>query len=111
VLVSHNIVTSMDAEMPASLSKPVHDILRYDLGFEGVIMTDDLVMNAITQFTDGENAAVYAVMAGNDMLCCENYDEAISSIFNAVNDGLISEEQIDNSVERILNWKADLNLI
>ena len=111
VLVSHNIVTCMDAEMPASLSKPVHDILRYDLGFEGVIMTDDLVMDAITQFTDGENAAVYAVMAGNDMLCCENYDEAIFSILNAVNDGLISEEQIDNSVERILNWKAELNLI
>lgn len=111
VLVSHNIVTCMDAEMPASLSKPVHDILRNDLGFDGVIMTDDLVMDAITQFTDGESAAVYAVLAGNDMLCCENYDEAISSIVNAVNDGTISEKQIDASVERILKWKADLNLL
>lgn len=111
VLVSHNIVTCMDAEMPASLSKPVHDILRNDLGFEGVIMTDDLVMDAITQFTDGESAALYAVLAGNDMLCCENYDEAISSIVNAVNEGTVSEAQIDASVERILKWKSDLNLI
>ncbi len=111
VLVSHNIVTCMDAQVPASLSKPVHDILRNDLGFDGVIMTDDLVMDAITQFTDGESAAVYAVIAGNDMLCCENYDEAISSIVNAVNDGIISEAQIDASVNRILKWKADLNLL
>lgn len=111
VLVSHNIVTCMDAEMPASLSKPVHDILRNELGFDGVIMTDDLVMDAITQFTDGESAALYAVLAGNDMLCCENYDEAISSIVNAVNEGTVSEAQIDASVMRILKWKADLNLL
>lgn len=111
VLVSHNIVTCMDADMPASLSKPVHDILRNDLGFRGVIMTDDLVMDAITHFTDGESAAVYAVLAGNDMLCCENYDEAISSIITAVKEGTVSEEQIDASVERILKWKSDLNLV
>lgn len=111
VLVSHNIVECMDPDMPASLSKPIHDILRNDLGFTGVIITDDLIMNAITQFTDGESAAVYAVMAGNDMLCCQDYDEAITSIVKAVEDGTISEEQIDESVIRILKWKADLNLL
>lgn len=111
VLVSHNIVECMDPEMPASLSKPIHDILRNDLGFTGVIITDDLIMNAITEFTDGENAAVYAVMAGNDMLCCQDYDEAIISIVNAVEDGTISEEQIDKSVMRIFKWKRDLNLL
>ncbi len=111
VLVSHNIVECMDSEMPASLSKPVHDILRNNLGFDGVIITDDLIMDAITQFTDGENAAIYAVKAGNDLLCCENYDEAISSIVSAVNQGEISEEQIDDSVNRILKWKTDLNLL
>lgn len=111
VLVSHNIVECMDNEMPASLSKPVHDILRNDLGFDGVIITDDLIMEAITQFTDGESAALYAVKAGNDLLCCENYDEAVFSIVNAVNNGEISEDQIDASVKRILKWKADLNLL
>ena len=111
VLVSHNIVTSMDADMPASLSKPVHDILRNELGFEGVIMTDDLIMEGITQFTDGKSAAVFAVLAGNDMLCCRDYDEAITSILNAVEDGVISEEQINSSVMRIVKWKTDLNLL
>lgn len=111
VLVTHNIVECMDAEMPASLSKPVHDILRNELGFEGVVITDDLVMSAITDFADGENAAVYAVLAGNDMLCCENYEEAVLSVLDAVNDGVIDESQIDASVKRILNWKADLNLL
>ena len=97
--------------MPASLSKPVHDILRNDLGFKGVIITDDLVMDAITQFTDGESAAVYAVLAGNDMLCCEDYNEAIDSIVEAVNTGEINESQIDESVNRILKWKSDLNIL
>lgn len=111
VLVSHNIVECMDSEMPASLSKSIHDILRDDLGFTGVIITDDLIMNAITEFTDGESAAVYAVMAGNDMLCCQDYDEAISSITKAIDDGTISEQQINESVLRILKWKSDLNLL
>lgn len=111
VLVTHNIVECMDSEMPASLSKNVHDILRFELGFDGVVITDDLVMSAITDFTDGENAAVYAVLAGNDMLCCENYEEAIVSIINAVQDGIIDEAQIDASVKRILTWKANLNLL
>ncbi len=111
VLVTHNIVECMDSEMPASLSKNVHDILRFELGFNGVIITDDLVMSAITDFTDGENAAVYAVLAGNDMLCCENYDEAIISVVNAVNDGIIDEAQIDASVKRILAWKTNLNIL
>lgn len=111
VLVSHNIVTCMDDEMPASLSPRVHEILRNDLNFDGVIMTDDLVMDAITEFTNGENAAVYAVLAGNDMLCCEDYDEAASSIVNAVKSGIIDEAVIDASVKRIINWKESLGLL
>ena len=51
VLVSHNIVASMDQTMPASLSAAVHDILRNELGFNGVTITDDLVMGAIKQYT------------------------------------------------------------
>ncbi len=111
VLVSHNIVTCMDENMPASLSKPIHDILRNDLEFDGVVMTDDLVMEGITQFTDGENAAVCAVVAGNDMIICEDYRSAVNAIVKAVNDGEISVEQIDNSVNRILEWKKSLGLI
>ena len=111
VLVSHNIVECMDADMPASLSENVHSILRNELSFDGVIMTDDLAMDGITEFTDGENAAVAAVLAGNDLLCCENYREATVAIQAAVEDGRISEERINSSVERILKWKAELSLI
>ncbi len=111
VMVSHNIVTCMDSYMPASLSEPVHHILRDSLGFKGVIMTDDLSMQGITDFTDGESAAVAAVLAGNDMLACEDYRGATSAILSAIDEGKITESRIDESVERILKWKADLMLI
>lgn len=68
MLVSHNIVKAFNSDVPASLSKEVHDVLRNDLGFTGVIMTDDLAMSAITNYTGGQSAAVMAVEAGNDML-------------------------------------------
>lgn len=68
VLVSHNIVTCMDETLPASLSPAVHRVLRDTLGFNGVIMTDDLMMEAIKQYTGAQKAAVLAVRAGNDMV-------------------------------------------
>lgn len=111
VLVSHNIVSCMDDTMPASLSKPIHDILRDKLGFDGVIMTDDLVMQGIAQFTNGENAAVMAVIAGNDMIICEDYEGVVKAIVKAVNNGEISENQITESVRRIMKWKSDLGII
>ncbi len=111
VMVSHNIVTCMDPDMPSSLSKPVHDILRNELKFQGVIMTDDMSMDGITEFTDGESAAVAAVLAGNDMLACEDFRGATEAILKAVNEGTISEEQIDESVRRILIWKDELGIL
>lgn len=111
VLVSHNIVTCMDENMPASLSKPIHDILRDELGFDGVIITDDLVMEGIQQFTDGNSAAVLAVKAGNDMIICEDYRSSVDAIMTAVNNGEIDEAQIDESVIRVLKWKEKLGII
>lgn len=111
VLVSHNIVGCMDEEMPASLSLPVHNILRGALSFSGVIITDDLVMEGIQQFTDGENAAVLAVKAENDMIICNDYQGAVSAIVSAVENGEIDEAQIDASVKRILNWKKNLGIL
>lgn len=110
VLVSHNIVECIDATAPASLSAEIHRILREDLGFQGVIITDDLFMDAITQFTGGENAAVPAVLAGNDMLCCADFEESAAAILAAVEAGTVSTEQIDRSVFRILQWKAEIGL-
>lgn len=111
VLVSHNIVACMDKQSPASLSANVHRILRENLGFDGVIMTDDLYMQAIRQYTGDSDAAVVAVKAGNDMLCCTNYREQIPAVIAAVQSGGISEERIDESVLRILRWKDSLGLL
>lgn len=111
ILVSHNILTKIDNEYPASLSKEVHNIIRENLGFDGVIMTDDLAMEAITEYTGAENAAVCAVKAGNDILCCSDVDVEYPAVLEAVNNGEIPESQIDESVKRILLWKHSLGLI
>jgi len=108
VLVSHNIVTSMDAEHPASLSLKIHRILREELGFQGVIMTDDLYMQAIKQFTGEQQAAVTAVLAKNDLICCTDFEVQIPAVITAVKNGTIAESQIDESVTRILLWKLKL---
>ena len=111
VLVSHNIVNCMDSDLPASLSPAVHDILRDELGFEGVIMTDDLIMEAITDYTGGENAAVLAVQAGNDMLVSSDFVTQYNAVLAAVQDGTISEGRIRESAIRVIRWKMDLGLM
>ncbi|MEI7883817.1 MAG: glycoside hydrolase family 3 N-terminal domain-containing protein [Clostridia bacterium] len=110
VLVSHNIVAFMDSENPASLSPEVHRILREELGFEGVIMTDDLYMDAIRQFTGEKKAAVIAVLAGNDLLVCTDFEVQIPAVLAAVQDGTITENQIETAVTRILLWKLELGI-
>lgn len=111
VLVSHNIVECMDKERPASLSPEVMRILREELRFDGLIITDDLVMDAIGLYTDNESAAVQAVIAGNDLLCCTDFTEQIPAVIKAVEDGRITEDRINESVIRILEYKIKLGII
>ncbi|MDR3552378.1 MAG: glycoside hydrolase family 3 N-terminal domain-containing protein [Clostridia bacterium] len=105
ILVSHNIVQCMQKGVPASLSPAVHRILRNDLHFTGVIMTDDLSMGAIKDYTDNQDPAVAAVLAGNDMLMTDDFQQGYDAVLKAVNAGVISKEQIDRAVFRILAWK------
>ena len=109
ILVSHNIVMSMDKDKPASLSLKVHKILRDDLGFTGIIMTDDLAMDAITKYSD--DPYVEAVNAGNDLLITTDYKKTYESIIKGVNDGSIDMERINESVTRIIAWKYKLGLM
>ncbi len=107
ILVSHNIVLSMDPHKPASLSKKVHKILRNDLGFTGVIMTDDLSMNAIQEYIPRESPAVSAFLAGNDLLLTSNWEEDYQALLSAAKEKKVTLEQIESSVRRILEWKEE----
>ena len=111
VLVSHNIVTSMDESLPASLSPAVHRVLRDTLGFDGVILTDDLAMEAAAQYAQDGSVAVLAVQAGNDMIVTTDFETQIPQVIAAVEEGTIPMEQIDQSEARVLSWKYDLGLL
>lgn len=111
ILVCHNIVACMDDSLPASLSPAVHDILRDELGFDGVVMTDDLVMQAITDYTGDADAAVLAVQAGNDMLISSDFVTQYNAVLAAVQDGTISETTIRDAAVRVVRWKIELGLI
>lgn len=111
VLVCHNVVACMDPDLPASLSPQVHDILRRELRFDGVVMTDDLMMDAIKQYTGNEQAAVQAAQAGNDLLLATDFDVQIPAVLQAVKEGRIPFEQVEQSVRRVLRWKMQLGLL
>ncbi len=103
ILVSHNIVKSIDSENPATLSANIHNLLRNKLNFTGVIITDDLSMQAISEYA--ESPVVKAILAGNDLLIVTDYEQSINDIKNALNDGDLEEEMLDDMVLRILAWK------
>ena len=109
VMVAHNMVTCMDPDVPASLSPAVHKLLREEMGFEGLIMTDSLDMNAITLYTGDRASAVQAVLSGNDLLCCSSYEKQYPAVLEAVKDGTIPEQMIDNAVRRVLTLKSRIS--
>ncbi len=116
VMVAHNMVACMDPDNPASLSPTVHDLLRRPvaeggLGFDGLIMTDSLDMNAITLFTGDRASAVQAVLSGNDLLCCTSYERQIPAVLEAVHNGTIPEARIDESVARVLRLKEAYGIL
>ena len=111
VLVSHNIVQCMDPDLPASLSPAVHDILRTELGFDGVAMTDDLAMEAVAAYAADGAVAVMALEAGNDLIITTDYRTQIPKVIEAVESGTLSEDTIDTACRRVLTWKQDLGLL
>ena len=111
VLVSHNIVNCMDDTLPASLSPKVHEILRGTLGFDGLIVTDDLAMDAVKSYAQDGSVAVLALQAGNDMIVTTDYQTQIPQVIAAVQAGEIDEREIDAHVYRVLYEKQALGLI
>lgn len=110
-MVGHILVEALDPELPASLSPAVHRYLREELGFSGVIMTDDLVMQAITDQYGAGEAAVMAVLAGNDLLCSTEYAVQYEAVLQAVLDGRIDIDVLNSAVRNVLEWKISLGLL
>lgn len=110
ILVSHTIVEAIDPEYPASLSQPMNYYLRLAMNFGGVIITDDLSMDAIAVQYGTEEAAVLAVLAGNDLLCSTEFETQYSAVLKACRSGRIPEAVLNAAVERVLRWKAQMGL-
>ena len=110
ILVSHNIIVNIDNNLPASLSYKVHNILRKDLAFTGVVITDDLSMGAIINNYQ-KDAIINAINNGNDLLIVTDYNTAINNVKNALKEGLISENILTKRALKILAWKYYKGLI
>ena len=115
VMVAHILMTQIDPDLPASLSPKVVDgLLRQEMGFDGVVCTDDLTMGAISNTYGMGEAAVMAVEAGCDLLLvcheADNLTAARDALLSAVDAGRISMERLDESVYRILSLKQEYGL-
>lgn len=114
IMTAHIVTPNVTEDtIPASLSKfMIEDILRKKLGFEGVVVTDALDMGAITQYYTSQEAAIAAIHAGVDLILMpENVEEAYEGVLNAVNEGTISQERIEESVKRILTLKLNRGIL
>jgi beta-N-acetylhexosaminidase len=116
IMVTHEIVHAVDSSVPSSLSyKVVTGILRNDLGFQGVIMTDSLTMEGITAYYSEDQAAAVAVEAGSDLLMGASTPADVASMIQgikqAIDSGAISLQRIDDSVRRILMLKYQMGLL
>lgn len=115
IMVAHILLPQIDRTYPASMSKiMITDILRNELKYDGVVVSDDLTMGAILKNYDIGEAAIKAIDAGIDiLLVCHEYEKelaVINAVKEAVNDGTISEERIDASVYRILKLKQKYDI-
>ena len=112
IMVSHAMYPQIDPDHPASLSKAIiTDWLRKDIGYNGVVVTDDMDMGALANHYTFGDMAVQSILAGSDiLLVCHEYEhmqEAYNGLMKAVKDGRISKERLDESVKRILLMKMN----
>lgn len=109
ILVNHNILVNIDNSSPASLSMVIHNILRNNLGFTGIIVTDDLYMDAIKNYYD--RPVIRALEAGNDLIIINDYGSGINEIKEAINNNSFDINILDKAVLRVLSWKYYKGLI
>ena len=108
IMLTHTIVSSIDPDHPASLSSDVVNMIRGKMGFDGLLITDGLEMEAVIDFSGGDSGkvCVMAVNAGIDILCAPNNPVSdYNAVLEAVNSGEIPMERVNDSVRRILRFK------
>lgn len=112
VMIAHLILPDIDDQPAPFSSKIVTDLLRKELHFEGVVITDGLQMGAMSDYYSSGEIAVRAISAGVDLLLCpDNPQEAVSALQNALEQGELSQARIDESVKRILAMKINRGII
>ena len=111
VLVSHNIMMAVDSKYPSSLSQKVISILRDELDFSGIVITDDLAMGAIDQYRNQACVTCLAVNAGNDVMIVSDFQDAYQELMAAVENKEVSIKKINKAVKRILAWKLAYHMI
>lgn len=110
ILVSHNIMKCIDENYPSSLSNKVISLLRKELQFTGIIITDDLAMDAVKEYVENGSAATLAIKAGNDMIITSDFITMYNEILEEVKEKKLEEEIINKAVLRIIAWKYESNL-
>ena len=113
VMMGHIVTPEVSHDgLPASLSPEMYRLLKQELGFDGIVLTDSLAMQAISDHFSPADAAVMTFQAGADFLLMPaNLAEAFDAIEQAVNDGTINEAELDQRVRRILELKMKAGLL
>jgi beta-N-acetylhexosaminidase len=111
IMVAHLLIPKIDAKYPASISKKIiKELLREDLGYDGVVITDDMTMGGITDHFNVGEAAVRSIQAGSDIILIGHDNGIQVSVLKALKqsarDGEITKDMLDQSVYRILKLKA-----
>ena len=109
ILVSHNVVKSIDADYPSSLSKKVvTGELRDKLKYTGIVMTDDLAMDAVKDYVENGEAATLAINAGNDLIITSDFINMYNEVLKNVKSGIIDEKVLNDAVIRVTAFKEYL---
>lgn len=111
IMVAHISLSNVTGnDVPASMSPEIiTDLLRTQMQYDGLVVTDALNMGAVTSQYSSSEAAVQTILAGSDLvLLPENFKEAYQGVLNAVEDGTISQERLDESLKRILKMKISM---
>ena len=111
IMVSHNIIDKVDPIYPSSISAKIHKILREELNYTGLIITDDISMGAITYFKKNDSIPITALLCGNDIILTSNNSESYKELLGFIKKNDKYKIILDNAVTRILAYKLQYGIV